>query len=171
MPSAAKKDSVSLISGVPFGMAAEAAAPGKLFVTCEPWAEVFIDSVRVDATPLQDTLRLSPGMHELVLKHPDYPASRQILRIAPRQTLRIAVDLDTLFGFLDLRIWPWAEVWLDGVARGQTPFARPLVLEEGGHRLSLHHPQYGELQDYIKVTKSETTRYTLNMSQLAGRPR
>ena len=153
------------------GDAAAAAdqVPGLLFITCEPWAEVFIDSVRIDATPLQDALRLFPGLHELRLRHPDYPDYRQILRIAPHHSLQVAVNLDTLFGFLELRIHPWAEIWVDGAARGQTPLARPLVLEPGGHRLRLRHPVYGEMEDNITVVKAETTRFTLNMSQLAGR--
>ncbi|HPR89290.1 MAG TPA: serine/threonine-protein kinase [bacterium] len=156
-----EESSVNAVSG--------SSLPGKLYVTCEPWAEILIDSVRIDATPLQDTLRIFPGLHELMLKHPDYPPYRQQLRIQSRQSLHVAVRLDTLFGFVDLRIYPWAEVWVDGVQRGQTPFGRPLALEEGSHLLRLRHPQYGEVQEYFKIVKSETTRFTLNMSQLAGK--
>jgi serine/threonine-protein kinase len=171
-PAGAVQDRVSLPAentAVMTESAGTGAMPGKLYITCKPWAEVFIDSVRVDATPLQDTLRLFPGMHELVLSHPDYPPYRQILRMQSRQTLQVAVDLDTLFGFVELHIYPWAEVSLDGFARGQTPFARPLAVEAGSHRLKLHHPQYGEVEDFIKVVKSETTRFTMNLGQLAGK--
>ena len=143
--------------------------PGLLYITCEPWAEIFIDSVRIDVTPLQEPLRLFPGRHELWLRHPEYPDYRQILPIEPRQPLRVAVDLNALFGWLELRIHPWAEVWLDSVGRGQTPLGRPLALEPGGHRLRLRHPDFGEVEDYVAIVRGETTRFELNMTRLAGR--
>lgn len=46
-----------------------------------PFAEVFVDSVRIGQTPI--TLRLNPGDHDLKVAHQDHPAQQRHVVLAP----------------------------------------------------------------------------------------
>ncbi|NOY58821.1 MAG: serine/threonine protein kinase, partial [Calditrichaeota bacterium] len=136
--------------------------PGKLFVRCSPWAEIFIDSVKIDTTPLSDTLRVAAGLRQLILKHPDYPAYIRKIVIEPMRTKVVTVNLDTLFGFLNCKIYPWGEIFIDGKTQGQSPFPRPICLEPGRHLIKVKNPQYQEVVEYIQINRRDTTEYELD---------
>ncbi|NIA30819.1 MAG: protein kinase, partial [Actinobacteria bacterium] len=142
--------------------------PGKLFVRCSPWADIFIDSVKIDTTPLSDTLRVAAGSRQLVLKHPDYPAYVRKIVIEPMRTKVVAVNLDTLFGFLNCKIYPWGEIFIDGVTQGQTPFPRPICLEPGRHLIKVKNPQYQQVVEYIQINRRDTTEYELDFEQVVA---
>ena len=139
---------------------------GRLYVLCAPWAEVFIDSQKVDTTPLQDTLQLFAGRHELMLRHPDYPAFVRSVRIEPMRTTIISVDLDTVFGFLQCRIYPWGEVLIDSVPVGQSPFLRPIAVVPGRKLITVRNPRYRTVEDSITIIKKDTVIYKLDFDSV-----
>ncbi len=142
--------------------------PGKVFVRCSPWAEVFIDSVKIDTTPLSDTLRVTAGLRELMLKHPDYPAYIKQILVEPMRTQIVAVNLDTLFGFLNCKIYPWGEIMIDGRGIGQSPFPRPICLNPGKHLITVKNPRYQDVVEYIQVGRMDTTEYELDFEQVVA---
>jgi serine/threonine-protein kinase len=58
-------------------------------------------------------------------------------------------------GFLEVRVFPWARVTVDGKALGLTPF-RPLSLYEGVHEVVLEHPEHGRRAVSARVVAGET---------------
>ncbi len=143
--------------------------PGRLSVFCLPWAEVWIDNKKMDTTPMNEALRIYPGDHELALQHPDYPAWRKKIRIESGQDVTISVRLDTLFGFFQPLIHPWAEVFIDGNRKGITPFVKPVALPPGAHRLEIRHPQYAEFSENIMISAGDTQRYVLDLTKIVQR--
>ncbi len=65
---------------------------GSLVVDADPWAYIYLNDHYVDMTPYKMEY-VSIREYELVLKHPDYPESRQTVIIEADQTTRIKVDL------------------------------------------------------------------------------
>ena len=145
--------------------------PGRLSVFCLPWAEVWIDNMKMDVTPMNEALRLYPGDHELALQHPDYPIWRKKLHMNSGANMTVSVRLDTLFGFFQPLIHPWGEVFIDGARKGITPFVKAAALEPGLHRLEIRHPQYDPFTDNLTISPGDTQRYELDFSKIVQRGR
>ena len=67
-------------------------ATGFLQVGVTPWADVSIDGVLVGQTPIP-RLPLSPGVHDVLLSHPDFQPYPRRVTIRAGETLRLVVDL------------------------------------------------------------------------------
>lgn len=61
-------------------------------VNALPWAEVFINNVRIGDTPLANVM-LPPGDHVVVFRHPQLGEKRQTVRVTLRESPRISVDM------------------------------------------------------------------------------
>jgi hypothetical protein len=57
-----------------------------------PWAEVFVDGVKIGDTPLANVMQ-TIGEHEIVFRHPQFGEKRQVARLTTRDSLRISVDM------------------------------------------------------------------------------
>ncbi len=135
---------------------------GELNIQCLPWAEVYLDSEKIETTPLKKPLVLPAGPHRLTLRHPQYPAYSQVIQIQPEAITTVHADLDTLFGYLDCQVYPWGDIFIDGQYAGQTPLQNPLVMQSGNHVLTVRNPRYAEVHQKIAIPKRDTLRYRLN---------
>jgi|GEM_PF-339973 len=139
---------------------------GKLFIVCRPWANVFIDSDKMDTTPLKGDIELTEGEHTLQLIHPNYPVFSKKIVINAANITQLRVNLDTLFGFLDCRVSPWAEVYVDGHLVGQTPFQSPAKLFPGEHKVVLKNSNYDESEFSVKIHQNQTYTLKYNFKKL-----
>jgi serine/threonine protein kinase len=140
--------------------------PGKLFIQCSPWADVYIDSEKIDTTPMDDYISLFAGDYQLTLVNPEYPTYSEKIHINPMEEKFIKVSLDTLFGYLECQILPWGEVYIDSVYKGVWPFARPFVLSPGQHLISVKHPSFAQVDEYVTVARKDTVHYRLNFDRV-----
>ena len=117
-----------------------AAGPtGTLEVRVLPGASVFIngDSVGTATERAPATVQLAPGTYSLSLRNRYFPMHRQEVTVAADASSTVDISLFDLVGRLDLRVRPWAAVYVDGDSVGVTPFNPPLILTPGVHRLRL----------------------------------
>ena len=140
-------------------------SPGKLFVRCLPWADIYLDSKHIDTTPLEDSIRVEQGTHTLELIHPEFPPFYKEIEIKPQQTTLVQVALDTLFGYIDCKVYPWGEVYIDDKFYGQTPFSNALCLVPGTYKMTIKNPNYSHFQEYIKIQKKDTLKYRFNFEK------
>lgn len=136
--------------------------PGKLFIECLPWADVYINEEKIETTPIDAHINIRAGVHELVLKHPDYPAFTRQLTVKPGEEITVSVNLDTLVGYLFCRVYPWGDVFVDNVFKGQTPLQRPVCLMTGNHLLTLKNDNFESIEEYITITKMDTLMLKFN---------
>lgn len=61
---------------------------GYLQISVVPWGEVWIDGDSVDVSPINRFLLLSPGVHELLVRHPKLTDTREQLYVSVGETLR-----------------------------------------------------------------------------------
>jgi serine/threonine-protein kinase len=66
-------------------------------------------------------------------------------------------------GRLSINAVPWAEVWLDGRAIGQTPVGNVLA-SIGPHEVVFRHPSLGERRQTVDVVADTTTRVGIDFS-------
>ena len=63
-----------------------------LNINAVPWAEVWVDGVRLGATPIGNhQVRLGP--HEVVFRHPDFGEKRQTVTVTLTKPARVSVDM------------------------------------------------------------------------------
>ena len=65
-------------------------------------------------------------------------------------------------GLLQVAVQPWAEVTVDGVSVGLTPFSRVRV-RPGSHTVRLEHPAFEPLERPVSVRPGELTRLVVDM--------
>jgi hypothetical protein len=65
-------------------------------------------------------------------------------------------------GLISINAIPWAQVWIDGTARGDTPIGN-LSLPIGTHEIVFRHPQYGEQRRSVTVTLGGVTRVGVDL--------
>ena len=139
--------------------------PGRLWVKCSPWAKVFVNSQYVETTPFSEPIQMYPGDYQITLTHPNYPEHTKNIRIEPNKMSTFAVNLDTLYGYLVCRVFPWANISVDGHYKGQTPLSRPLALTTGEHALVIENKEYGVIENKIEITRKDTTVFTFNFDK------
>ncbi len=111
-----------------------------LSIETRPPARIRLNSRDVTTQNRQAPLEVTPGSHRLEILHDDYPPYNTTLAIAAGETAAFAFALDTLFGYLDCKVHPWANVYLDGVNYGQTPLRELIMLSPGTYQLELKNP-------------------------------
>ena len=65
---------------------------GMLFVNAVPWAEVFVDGVKIGETPIANH-QLPVGSHDIVLRNPRFAEQRRTVLISLTAPARLGVDL------------------------------------------------------------------------------
>ena len=60
-------------------------------------------------------------------------------------------------GFLKVVVNPWARVFVDGAFIDTTPFARPIRLAPGRHRVGLRNPYFEAQDHYVDLRPGETS--------------
>ncbi len=146
----------------------EATAPaidGKLFVEANPWAEVFINDKKIDTTPLKNEIELKSGEYELKLVHPEFPPYSEKIEIKPNELNSIKINFYEEVGYLDCKIFPWGEIYINGVHKSTTPLRKPIVLMPGVYNVKITNKNYEkEINEIvtIKAKDSLTLRYNFD---------
>jgi hypothetical protein len=136
---------------------------GALAVTAPAGVELRIDGRRAQS----GTLRVSPGRHTIEVIRPEVlGAQRETVEIEPGQTLRLSFTADE-FGWLQVVVIPWAEVFVGDEAIGQTPMGK-IKAAVGRHTVVLRHPELGERQQTVTVRPGETALVRVNLQGASG---
>jgi hypothetical protein len=88
------------------------------------------------------------------------------VEIEPGQTLRLSFTADE-FGWLQVVVIPWAEVFVGDEAIGQTPMGK-IKAAVGRHTVVLRHPELGERQQTVTVRPGETALVRVNLQGASG---
>lgn len=139
---------------------------GELFVECLPWADVFINDVKYETTPLKKPISLPAGIYRLKLSNPGFPEIVKEVEIKPASLIKIEENFHQKVGYLRLFISPWAEVSIDNHKIGVSPFEKLIVLSSGMHTVKFYNPGFGSYVDTLFIQKTETLTYKLNFNNL-----
>jgi serine/threonine protein kinase len=130
--------------------------PGGIFISTYPWAKIYIDGEYQETTPLKKPLMLKAGQYVLRLENPNFKTIEHEITVQPGMIDSSNFNLQPLFGFLELQVIPWAEVYINGVYQETTPLGKPLSLPAGKHELKLVNPNFSAWTDSIEIKAGQT---------------
>jgi eukaryotic-like serine/threonine-protein kinase len=134
-----------------------------LWLTTEPWANVFLDGVQLGTTPLNSALRVPGGSQTLILRNPAFPPISLSLNLNQAES-RAEVKLAEHAALLRVAVEPWGELYLDGEHLGTTPLAQPLFVSAGRHTERITHPQLAALQQDFSAAAGDTLAVTVDLA-------
>lgn len=130
---------------------------GYLKINVMPWADLYIDNEFIDRTPLEDSVKLTTGTHNIRLVHPNRKILEEEVNIK-EGTITLDRELEKAFGFLKIIVKPWGNVFIDDSLVGITPLADTIKLTTGPHRVIIKNPALGEMTDNINIIEKEVLR-------------
>ena len=139
---------------------------GELFIECLPWAEIYIDNQKFETTPIKKNIKLLEGKYELRLVHPDYPVFSDSIIILPTELTNFNVNLDSFFGFLDCKVFPWGKIYIDNVYKGETPLVKPIILGPKNYLVEIRNPQFNTIKKSITIIKGDTLKLVQNFNSM-----
>jgi hypothetical protein len=119
------------------------AEPGSVEVRSPIELQVFEGGTRLGSTA--GLVPVTAGSHTLDVVNEELGfRDRYTVSVSAGEAVSITIAIPT--GRIDINAVPWADVWIDGVATGQTPLAN-LSLPIGRHEVVFRHPQLGERRE------------------------
>ncbi|MEO0233472.1 MAG: serine/threonine-protein kinase [candidate division WOR-3 bacterium] len=128
---------------------------GYLVVNVVPWADLYIDGIFIDRTPLSKNIKLKTGKHLIKLKHPNRKEYSKEIFVEKDRVLKIDVELEKAFGYLKIVVRPWGKVTIDDNYIGLTPIGDSIKLLIGPHRIKIENPAYQPIEDEIFIKEEE----------------
>jgi hypothetical protein len=105
----------------------------------------------------------SAGRHELEFVNSAIGfRTTRVVEIKAGQITSVSMTVPN--GTLSLNAVPWASVWIDGNAFGDTPLGN-VSIAPGEHVIVFRHPQLGERREKTLVRTDRPTRVTVNLQQ------
>jgi len=150
----------------------QAARIGRLLVTTNVPAQVEIDNLAVDRTPMAVPMSVASGIRLLGVVAPGHVPIRQEVSITGGRQTDVAVELLPLQGALanlQIRcILPGADVLVDGKLVGRTPLPASVPLAPGSHEVSLRRPGYRAIPQTVSLADGSTGEITLEVTEVAS---
>ncbi len=131
---------------------------GGLFVSSQPWADIYINGDKYDTTPLRGPIRLPAGVYTLKLVNPNYPPyTPQMISIRTDSVTRLDINLNSTVGFINCVTIPWGEIYINGEKIGPTPL-RLKQVNPGLIRVLIKKPNYRDIDTFYNVRAGDTLR-------------
>ena len=145
---------------------------GKLVVlSTTTGADIFINDRRVGAVPSDRPLKLPAGRHKVRLELRGYGTIEKVVKIRPRRTRTVEIDLLAHSGILLVETAGiTAEVVVDGNPRGPTPFDGDVVI--GSRMILVRAPGYKPFATKLLIKGGQLYPLSpeLEVDPLAARP-
>jgi hypothetical protein len=87
---------------------------------------------------------------------------RREVDVKPGQITAVTVTIPN--GRLNINATPWASVWIDGTAYGDTPLGN-LSIAPGEHEIVFRHPQLGERRERTLIRPDTPARVAVNLQR------
>ncbi|TKJ39016.1 hypothetical protein CEE37_11360 [candidate division LCP-89 bacterium B3_LCP] len=128
--------------------------PARVFIQCDPWADVYVDEVLKGKTPL-DYVQIDPGEHQLVFRHPQFAPAVRNVELKPGEDLVLKINFWESVGRIVILVDSWAEVYVDGNYIDVTPLKEPLVVPLGTTTITLKNPASPIWEEKIRFHKGD----------------
>jgi serine/threonine-protein kinase len=134
-----------------------------LTIQSTPWAFVFLDDDSLGATPLQIPAALREGEYHLVLKNPRFPLLKSTIKVDAQTPDTLVFHLWQKVSQLELKITPWADIYLNDKLKKLSPDENRMILLPGKYVLRFVHPTLGERTETIFLQAGELRQVAVNM--------
>lgn len=110
----------------------------------------------------------SPDRNTLIVKPLDNDLSSQKENLTEEINTPRTTTPATKFGELQVKCYPWAEIFLNDEFIETTPISKSIVKKSGKYKLTLVHPDYPKFSDSIKISEDRLTFFEVNLDTLFG---
>lgn len=131
---------------------------GKLSVKASPWADLYINNILKDRTPIQDEIELQEGRYLITLKHPNRKPFNDSITIIRDSVTAVSAELQKAYGYLKVIVRPWGMVYVDDSLIGTTPIADSIEMLIGPHNLRITNPAFPSISEEINIREKEALR-------------
>jgi hypothetical protein len=136
--------------------------PGAVRFTSPIDLQIF-EGARLLGRTLDGAISVPPGTHQFDLVNADLGfRTRQSVTVRTGETSAFTVAMPT--GRLSVNAQPWAQVWVDQNAVGETPIAN-LSVSLGQHEVTFRHPQLGERKETVVIRADRVTRLSATFNR------
>ena len=131
-----------------------------------PPVEVHVlDGERVLGSSKDGPIVAPAGRHEYELVNSAIGyRERRVIDVKAGQITPVSITLPN--GTLNINAVPWASVWIDGTAYGETPLGN-ISIAPGEHEIVFRHPQFGERREKTMVRADAAARVSVNLQKPA----
>jgi serine/threonine protein kinase len=164
---APKQTPVKTAAAVAPPTAEKTALTGMLKIAITPAsAEVMLDGVKMSPQEMSTGKRLPTGIHQIAARAEGYEPYSRNVAIEKGTVQIISAYLSPLgqgMAMLHIHSYPWAEIYIDGVFKGNAPTAKPLDLSEGPHTVELKRSGYKTYTETVSVARGELRRIKVQL--------
>lgn len=136
-----------------------------LFVRNVPWAYLFIGSDSIGQMPRSEPLTLAAGVYPFVFKKPQFPPINFKVVVDSTTADTLTFSLLERVAQVEVKVHPWAEIYLDGVKQEAVGKQKTFYLLPGEHYFRFAHPQAGEKNEAVFLRAGESRQLEVNMLQ------
>jgi hypothetical protein len=148
---------------VVFSLAQSTAPVAGWVAVASPFPVDVIEHNEVVGTSGAAKIMLAVGKHNVVLRNESVGyESRRSIDVVPGRVASLKVIPPD--GLLNVNARPWADVFIDGAAAGQTPLANRR-LPVGPHEITFRHPQLGERTEHVVITATGVNRVAVDLDK------
>ncbi|MCF8242226.1 MAG: protein kinase [Melioribacteraceae bacterium] len=139
---------------------------GYLQIESFPWTEVMINDSSYGITPFNDAFKLKTGNYDVTFKHPDFPDLEKSVSISADSISALNINMRSSFSYLDCKVFPWADVYLNEIYLGQTPFDKIKAVSPGTYTLKVKNPNFDDFTKEVVFNLNDTVKINLNLQSL-----
>ncbi len=138
---------------------------GELTINAMPWADVYVNGRPYGTTPktIED---LKPGTYKVRLENPNFPAWETKVNISQSGAATVSHKFGG-FGKVVVNAVPWANVYLDGTMKGQTPLTIDKI-SAGKHQIKVGRDGYAEFSKTLEIKEETTEQLSVNLKKEGG---
>ena len=138
---------------------------GGVTINAIPWANVYINGKPYGTTP-QTVEDLKAGTYKVRLQNPDFPMWEIRVRILGGETAKVSHKFES-FGKVIINATPWADVYLDGTLKGQTPLTIEKV-PAGKHQIKVSREGFIEFGKAFEISEGATKQFSATLKKEGG---
>jgi serine/threonine protein kinase len=138
---------------------------GGVTVNAFPWANVYLNGKSYGTTP-QTVRDLKAGKYKVRLQNPDFPVWETKVRVSEGEIARVSHRFEA-FGKVIINATPWADVYLDGTLKGQTPLTIDKVAA-GKHQIKVSREGFLEYSKTFEIREGATQRFSATLKKEGG---
>lgn len=147
----------------------ESSQSGIMKITVMPLnAEVRIDGEKKTAQEMKEGIRLITGLHQIDAMANGYEPYSKAVTVEKDAVQIITIDLipeKPGMSSLHIHSYPWAEIFIDGEFKGNSPTAKPLALPEGTHTIVLQRAGFKTYKETVAIKKGELKKIKVTLTR------
>lgn len=138
---------------------------GKVYITSNPWAKVYINNQLIGETPIAKPVILAAGNHSIMFSNPSFDPIIKTVTVQSNRDVSVVGNFIEQAGFLMCMITPWAEIYIDEQYKDTTPLTKPIMVSAGKHTVRFKNPAFTDIVKEIVIISKDTTHLIVDLTK------